>query len=118
MLEQHAQYATAIPSRNYPFSSDQGSQTGLGSTSTRLSDRPGTLTAVVFMHKPHNILLQLHLPLLGGLALQGGNIQWGQTAGIAALPLAALPFAAGRAFHAHTVCLAPLCNRALMVSGS
>ncbi len=41
--------------------------------------------------------------LLGGLALQGGNIQWGQTAGMAALPLAALPFAAGRAFHAHTV---------------
>jgi len=62
MLEQHAQHATAIPSRKYPFSSDQGSQTGLGSTSTRLSDHPGTLTAVVFMHKPHNILLQLYLP--------------------------------------------------------
>ena len=30
-------HATAIPSRIYPFSSDQGSQTGLGSTSTRLS---------------------------------------------------------------------------------
>ena len=41
-------HATAIPSRIYPFSSDQGSQTGLGSTSTRLSDRPGTLSAVVF----------------------------------------------------------------------
>lgn len=41
------QHATAIPSRTYPFSSDQGSQTGLGSTSTRLSDRPGTLSAVV-----------------------------------------------------------------------
>ena len=41
-------HATAIPSRTYPFSSDQGSQTGLGSTSTRLSDRPGTLGAVVF----------------------------------------------------------------------
>ena len=26
-------HATAIPSRTYPFSSDQGSQTGLGSTS-------------------------------------------------------------------------------------
>ena len=41
-------HATAIPSRIYPFSSDQGSQTGLGSTSTRLSDRPGTFSAVVF----------------------------------------------------------------------
>ena len=27
-------HATAIPSRIYPFSSDQGSQTGLGSTSS------------------------------------------------------------------------------------
>ena len=45
--KQHVQHATAIPSRTYPFSSDQGSQTGLGSTSTRLSDRPGTLSAVV-----------------------------------------------------------------------
>ena len=33
-----------------PVSSDQGSQTGLGSTSTRLSDRPGTLSAVVFLY--------------------------------------------------------------------
>ena len=31
----------------FPFSSDQGCQTGLGSISTRLSDRPGTLSAVV-----------------------------------------------------------------------
>jgi len=54
MVEQLTQHATAIPSRKYPFSSDQGSQTGLGSTSTRLSDRPGTLSAVVFMNKPHN----------------------------------------------------------------
>ncbi|KAL3132753.1 hypothetical protein ABBQ32_14225 [Trebouxia sp. C0010 RCD-2024] len=45
--KQPIQHATAIPSRTYPFSSDQGSQTGLGSTSTRLSDRPGTLSAVV-----------------------------------------------------------------------
>ncbi|KAL3151396.1 hypothetical protein ABBQ38_013224 [Trebouxia sp. C0009 RCD-2024] len=45
--KQLVQHATAIPSRTYPFSSDQGSQTGLGSTSTRLSDRPGTLSAVV-----------------------------------------------------------------------
>ena len=45
--KQPVQHATAIPSRTYPFSSDQGSQTGLGSTSTRLSDRPGTLSAVV-----------------------------------------------------------------------
>ena len=43
-------HATAIPSRLDPFSSDQGSQTGLGSTSTRLSDRPGTLSAVVYCH--------------------------------------------------------------------
>ena len=46
-VKQLIQHATAIPSRTYPFSSDQGSQTGLGSTSTRLSDRPGTLSAVV-----------------------------------------------------------------------
>ena len=45
--EQLVWHATAIPSRTYPFSSDQGSQTGLGSISTRLSDRPGTLSAVV-----------------------------------------------------------------------
>jgi len=28
-VEQLTQHATAIPSRKYPFSSDQGSQTGL-----------------------------------------------------------------------------------------
>ncbi len=39
MVEQLTQHATAIPSRKFPFSSDQGSQTGLGSTSTRLNDR-------------------------------------------------------------------------------
>ena len=36
-------------------------------TSTRLSDRPGTLSAVVFMHKPHNGAKQpvlLPIPLL------------------------------------------------------
>ncbi len=38
---------TAIPSRKYPFSSDQGSQAGLGSASTRLSHRPETLSAMV-----------------------------------------------------------------------
>ena len=65
MLEQQARHATAIPSRKYPFSSDQGSHTGLGSTSTRLSDRPGTLSAVVFMHKPHNGAKQpVLLPIL------------------------------------------------------
>jgi len=65
MLEQQARHATAIPSRKSPFSSDQGSQTGLGSTSTRLSDRPGTLSAVVFMHKPHNGAKQpVLLPIL------------------------------------------------------
>ena len=57
-VKQLEQHATAIPSRTYPFSSDQGSQTGLGSTSTRLSDRPGTLSAVV---------LQPTLLLLDGL---------------------------------------------------
>ena len=36
----HLKYATA----------DQGSQTGLGSASTRLSDRPGTLSDVVYCH--------------------------------------------------------------------
>ena len=40
-------HATAIPSRKHSFSSDQESQTGLGSTFIRLSDRPGTLSAVV-----------------------------------------------------------------------
>ena len=49
-VEQPKQHATAIPFRKYPFSSDQGSQTGLGSTSTRLSDCPGTLSAVVFIN--------------------------------------------------------------------
>ena len=38
---------TAIPSRKYPFSSDQGSQAGLCSASTRLSHRPETLSAMV-----------------------------------------------------------------------
>ena len=56
-------HATAIPSRIYPFSSDQGSQTGLGSTSTRLSDRPGTLSAVafglLFLCKAHGKLVEL-----------------------------------------------------------
>ena len=42
----------ALRRRSYPFSSDQGSQTGLGSTSTRLTDRPGTLSAVVFCPCP------------------------------------------------------------------
>ena len=51
-VKQLVQHATAIPSRTYPFSSDQGSQTGLGSTSTRLSDRPGTLSAVVSIAYP------------------------------------------------------------------
>ncbi len=54
MVEQPTQHATAIPSKKYPFSSDQGSQTGLGSIITRLSDRPGTLSEVVFMNRPHN----------------------------------------------------------------
>ena len=65
MLEQQARHATAIPSRKYPFSSDPGSQTGLGSTSTRLSDRPGTLGTVVFMNRPHNGARQpVLLPIL------------------------------------------------------
>ena len=41
-------HASAIPSRTYPFSSVQGIQIGLGLTSTRLSDRPGTSSADVF----------------------------------------------------------------------
>ncbi|DBA99016.1 TPA: hypothetical protein ACH3X1_014287 [Trebouxia sp. C0004] len=65
MLEQADQRATAIPSRKYPFSSDQGSQTGLGSTNTQLRDRPGILSAVVFMQKPHNGVEQpVLLPIL------------------------------------------------------
>ena len=47
-------HASAIPSRTYPFSSDQGSQTELGLTSTRLSDCPGTSSADVFAALPHN----------------------------------------------------------------
>jgi len=101
-LEQPTLYATAIPSRKYPFSSDQGSQTGLGSTSTRLSDRPGTLSAVVFMNRPHNGARQpVLLPILFLPSL-----------------LAALPPAACMAFHADPVCLASLCmacNRALIL---
>ena len=50
LVEQPKQHATAIPSRQNPFSSSQGSQTGFGSTSTQLSDRPGTLSPVVFMN--------------------------------------------------------------------
>ena len=46
------QAETTLRLGTYPFSSDQGSQTGLGSTSTRLSDRPGTLSAVVFSTSP------------------------------------------------------------------
>ena len=46
-------HASVIPSRKDPFSSDQGSQTGLGLTSTRLSDRPGTSSADVFALLPH-----------------------------------------------------------------
>ena len=46
-------HASVIPSRKDPFSSDQGSQTGLGLTSTRLSDRPGTSSADVFALVPH-----------------------------------------------------------------
>ena len=53
-VHQAISHATAIPSRKYPFSTDQGSQPGLGSTSTRLSDRPGTLSAVVFLNRPHH----------------------------------------------------------------
>ena len=61
-------HATAIPSRTYPFSSDQGSQTGLGSTSTRLSDRPGTLSAVVSFLAHRAVLLPIPqpIPLLQG----------------------------------------------------
>ena len=52
------------------MSSDQGSQTGLGSISTQLSDRSGVLSAVVFMHKPYNgsrqpVLLPFDLQLAG-----------------------------------------------------
>ena len=66
LLQTGFQHATAIPSRTYPFSSDQGSQTGLGSTSTRLSDRPGTLSAVVsFAHRlPPSMQRPVLLPIL------------------------------------------------------
>jgi len=56
-------HATAIPSRRYPLSSDQGSLTGLGATSTRLSDRPGTLSAVVFSPFLH-VFMPVHPALL------------------------------------------------------
>lgn len=42
-------HASVIPSRKCPFSSDQGSQTGLGLTSVRLSDHPGTSSADAFV---------------------------------------------------------------------
>ncbi len=98
MMEQPAQHATAIPSRKYPFSSDQGSQTGLGSIlSTRLSDRPGTLSAVVFMNKPRNGAIQLVLlPILF-------------------LPSYLLPFYLPSYLLPCPLCMA--CNRALMLSG-
>ena len=39
--------AMATPSRKYPFSPEQGSQTGLSSINTRLSDCPRMMSAVV-----------------------------------------------------------------------
>ena len=45
----NAEYLISLILTSYSFSSDQESQTGLSSTSTRLSDRPGTLSAVVFL---------------------------------------------------------------------
>ncbi len=88
---------TALRPGTYPSSSDQGSQTGLGSTSTRLSDRPGTLSAVVFMNKPHNGARQLVLlPILF-------------------LPSYLLPFYLPSYLLPCPLCMA--CNRALMLSG-
>ena len=81
-------HATATPFRKYPFSSDQGSHAGLGSISIWLSDRPGTLSAVVFMHKPDDGARQLVL----------------------------LPFdlqLAGPSMHTQLECLAPLCTAEL-----
>ncbi len=46
--------------RTYPFASDQGSQAGLGLTSTRLSDRPGPLSAVVFLPYSTTELFNFH----------------------------------------------------------
>ncbi len=95
----------------YPFSSDQGNQTGLGSISTRLSDRPGTLSAVVFMNRPHNGARQPVLLPHSFLALLLAAL-------LLALLLAALPPAACMASLADPVCLASLCmacNRALIL---
>ena len=62
MLQWRRRHATAIPSKIHPFSSDQGSQTGLGSTNTPLSDRPGTLSVVafglLFLCKAHGKLVE------------------------------------------------------------
>ena len=56
---QGEQHASVTPSRTYPFSSDQGSQTRLGLTSTWLSDRPGTSSAdVLCFGEPSFLLLE------------------------------------------------------------
>ena len=44
-------YATVIPSRITPFSSDHGRQTGLGQISTTLGDHAGISGAVAFLFK-------------------------------------------------------------------
>ncbi len=72
------------------------------STSTRLSDRAGTLSAVVFSCTSHIISVGPDSRIAAD--------------SFAALPLVALPSAACRAFHAHTVCLAPLCMACNRVS--
>ena len=54
MVEQLTQYATAHTIQKVPLLVRSGKSNWIGSISTRLSDRPGTLSAVVFMNKPHN----------------------------------------------------------------
>ena len=73
-------YASVIPSRKDPFSSDQGSQTGLGLTSTRLSDRPGTSSADVFALLPPSVTSTQRNACChakDGLAQRGGG-RWRQ----------------------------------------
>ena len=81
---------TALRPGTYPFSSDQGSQTGLGSTSTRLSDRPGTLSAAVSFGRQLVNLTICKLVLQGlwdrSKRLVGTGRGWLQAQGIVSWP--------------------------------
>ena len=76
---QSNQHAAAVPSRTYPFSSDHSRQTGLGSISIRLSNRSGTLNAIVLfytflLHTAHKLTAQQSVGGTHDLLLHAINI--------------------------------------------